>query len=103
MRDESKHLKVALLVAGLMLCVAAIPILPYSYYTLLRWIVFGVAAYAAIKFRNNPSLNGHFIPLVLLAILFNPLMPVFLTRLLWLPIDLGSAVYFLVISKKVND
>ena len=98
---EAKRLKVLLLIAGLMLCFAVIPMLPYGYYTLLRLIVCGVAAYSAFKFKNNSSMATHFIPLLILAVLFNPLIPVPLTRLIWLPIDLGSAVYFLVLSKKI--
>jgi len=101
MNNETKQLKLALLVAGLMLCFAVIPILPYGYYTLLRLIVCGTAAYGAFKLKNNASLNRHFIPLLIAAILFNPLIPVPLTRLIWMPINLGGAVYFLMLAKKL--
>lgn len=99
--DESKQLRVFLLIAGLMLCLAVIPMWPYGYYTLLKLIVCSVAAFAAYKFKNNPSLSGHFIPLVIMAILFNPLVPVQLNRIIWLPIDLIGAIYFLMLSKKI--
>ena len=102
MSDESKHLKILLLVAALMLCRAVIPTLPYGFYTLLRLVVCGVAAYAAFKLKSNPSLSGNFIPLIITAVLFNPLIPVHLTRLIWLVIDLAGAVYFLTLSKKIN-
>jgi len=38
---------------------------------------------------------------MLLAVLFNPVIPIKLIQWLWLPIDLGVAVYFLTLSKKV--
>lgn len=101
MNDESKQLKIALLIAGLMLCFAVIPMWPYGYYTLLRLVVCGVSVYAAYKVKMHPSLSNHFIPLVIMAVLFNPLIPVYLSRLIWLPIDLAGAVYFLVLSKKI--
>ncbi|MFA6600918.1 MAG: DUF6804 family protein [Candidatus Omnitrophota bacterium] len=101
MSNASKPLKIALLIAGLMLCVAVIPALPYGYYTLLRLAVCCAAGYAAYVFKANATLVGHFIPLILVAILFNPVVPIYLDRLFWLPIDLGVAVYFLVLSKKI--
>ena len=101
MSGESKHLKIALLIAGLMLCLAVIPMWPYGYYTLLRLVGCCTAGYAMYKLKNHERLSRHFIPLVGLAILFNPLVPIHLGRLFWLPINLGVAVYFLVLSKKI--
>jgi flagellar biosynthesis component FlhA len=101
MSEETKSLKVSLLVAALMLCIAVIPALPHVYFTLLRFVVCGAAAYAAVKLKSSPSLGGHFIPLLIVAVLFNPLRPVFLTPLIWLVLDLGVAVYFLKLSKKI--
>lgn len=98
----SKYLKILLLVSALMLCIAVFPALPYGYYMLLRVIVCGAAAYAAFKLKNNPSLGGNFIPLIIVAVLFNPFMPVILTRLIWLVIDLVGAIYFLALSKKIQ-
>ncbi|OGX11804.1 MAG: hypothetical protein A2351_07190 [Omnitrophica bacterium RIFOXYB12_FULL_50_7] len=102
MGDEPKRLRVALLVAALMLCFAVIPALPYIYFILLRWVVCAAAAYAAFKLKDRPSLSGHFIPLWIVAVLFNPLIPVYLTGLIWLMIDLACAVYFLTLSKKIS-
>lgn len=102
MSDSAKSLKIWLLVAGLMLCIAVIPTLPQGFYALLRWIVCGASAYAAFKLKVHPSLSGHFIPLLIVAVLFNPLVPVLLTPLLWLVLDLTGAVYFLTLAKKIS-
>lgn len=96
-----KQMKVLLLVAALMLCFAVIPVLPYSYYVLLRWVVCFAAAYGAFCIKDHETTGRHFVPLVIIACLFNPLVPVYLSRLAWLPVDLGCAVYFLTLSKKI--
>jgi len=102
-REESqvKILKVSLLVTALMLCFAVIPGLPSAYFVVLRGVVFGTAAYAAFRLKDHDVLSLHFLPLVLLAILFNPLIPFSLTPLLWLIISLAGAVYCLNLSKKI--
>lgn len=101
MSDGSKALKVSLLVAALMMCGAVIPTLPSGYYAVLRLAVCGAAAYAAFKLKDRPLLGRHFIPLLIVAALFNPFMPVVLTPLIWLVVDLAGAVYFLTLSKKI--
>lgn len=98
---DRKTLKILLLCAGLMLCLAVVPILPYGYYMLLRLVVCGVSGYAAYSLNRDAALNRHLVPLVILAVLFNPVLPVHLSQLFWLPIDLGTAVYFLQLSKKL--
>jgi hypothetical protein len=100
LRTHSKKLKIALLAAGLMLCLAVFPGMPYVFYVLLKWTVCGAAVYGALNFRDEPRLNRHFWSLGVLALLFNPFISVSLTPLIWLILDLGTAVYFLTLSKK---
>jgi flagellar biosynthesis component FlhA len=97
---HAKKLKVALLVAGLMLCLAVFPGMPYVFYVLLKWTVCSAAVYGALNFKDDPRLNRHFWPLGVLALLFNPFVPAPLTPLVWLILDLGTAVYFLTLTKK---
>ncbi len=103
MRDlqaNAKKLKIALLAAALMLCAAVFPSLPYAFYILLKWAVCGAAVFGTVSFKEEPHMGHHFWPLVVLAFLFNPIVPVALTPLVWLILDLGTAVYFLMLSKK---
>ncbi|MFH0986349.1 MAG: DUF6804 family protein [Candidatus Omnitrophota bacterium] len=100
LQTHAKKLKVALLVAGLMLCLAVFPGMPYVFYVLLKWAVCGAAVYGALNFRDDPRLRRNFWPLAVLALLFNPFVPAPLTPLIWLILDLGTAVYFLTLSKK---
>ena len=100
--SEIKQLKIVLLSAGLILCVAVLPSLPAYFFVLVRWVVCPAAAYAAVLLSaEDKPLQAHFIPLALLATLFNPLVPVQLPYSLWLVINLGTAVYFSVLTKKL--
>jgi hypothetical protein len=70
---------------------------PYGYYQLLRFIVCGVSLYVAYmayiwKKQWATCLFG------IIAVLFNPLIPIHLSRELWQPIDLFCAVLFLAIT-----
>ena len=71
--------------AGAMLLAAVLP-WPYGYYQLLRLVVCGVGAYFAYtayqwgKLRAVWLFGG-------IAALFNPFVPIHLTRELWIPID----------------
>ena len=80
------------LVAALML-LGALGSWPYGYFTLLRW----VTATSAVLFAfdgyrtRNAWMTWTF---AFIAILFNPLVPVYLTREIWLPIDVAVAMVF---------
>jgi hypothetical protein len=68
---------------------------PYGYYTLLRFAVCGVSAYSvyfAIKIKNE----GWAWTFGVIAILFNPIIPVHLDRQTWKLIDVGVAIVFLI-------
>lgn len=66
-----------------------------DYFTLLRWVVCGVAAYTAYvavaqESRAWPWVMGG------IAVLFNPIIQVRLSRKTWAPIDVGTGVVLLV-------
>lgn len=68
--------------------------LPYGYYELLRLVatgVFGWAAYVSWK-AGQTSLPW---ALGLLALIFNPLIPIHLSRPVWMIIDSGAAIFVL--------
>ena len=78
-------------VASALLLIALAPIREYGYFVFLRWAVcaaaiwFCIAAYSV----NRKGLLGIGIPI---AILFNPLVPIYLHRSTWAPIDAIVAV-----------
>lgn len=70
--------------------------LPYGYYTLTRIIVCGCAAcLAALSWTDGGGINKAWaVAFALVAVLFNPLIPVYLRRETWFCIDLGVAAVF---------
>lgn len=63
----------------------------YDYYTLLRWVVCGVAAFAAFR-AGGVNKAGWVLALAIVALVFNPILPVRLSRDTWALIDVGSAL-----------
>ena len=72
--------------------------MPYGFYIFIRLIVTIVSLFAAFKIVNRNSNDFWF--LIILSVLFNPIIPVFLFKLAWIPIDILSGIYFYNLSKK---
>lgn len=76
---------------------------PYGFYMLLRIVIFGAAAFLCwrevVKRPGNPWIWMF----GLIAILFNPFLPVHLSRPLWLPINLLVAALFLTHLRMISS
>jgi hypothetical protein len=86
--------KLWFIIPSVLLLVALLP-LPYGYYTLLRIAVFACAGYLAYV-SLGASQRGSLVTFSIIALLFNPIIPVHLDRDIWFFIDIGVAVYFIV-------
>ena len=69
-----------------MLLVAILP-LPYGYYVLLRFVVTGIAGFFAYE-EYTAKHQGWMVTFGIIAVLFNPFIPIHLTRSIWLPINM---------------
>jgi hypothetical protein len=80
-------------ICGLLL-ILAIAKLPIGYYTILRILVtISACAIAILEFKNK--LNVWVIVFGLIAILFNPIIPVYFHhKSVWIPIDLICGILF---------
>ncbi|MBP9781079.1 hypothetical protein KBC89_00295 [Candidatus Woesebacteria bacterium] len=85
-------IKAVAIIVGFLLLLAILP-LPYGYYTFLRLTVFVSSLFLAYQLYVKKRLNLSIV-LTGLALLFNPVIPVYLSREFWLPIDLVSAGIF---------
>ncbi len=72
--------------------------LPIGYYTLLRIVVtIGSVAVVVSEFEN--ALNFWVITFGLIAIVFNPLIPIYLNdKSAWMPIDIICGILFVIKS-----
>lgn len=81
-----------------MLLLGLLP-LPYGYYTLLRVLVTAAAALAAyLAYRATNRADAFVIVSVIVAVAFNPFIPVHLDKGIWSVIDLTSAGWFILIA-----
>ena len=89
-----------LIIAGLLFL--AIIDLPIGYYTFLRILVTIGAIGIIIKDIEN-GINFWIIIFGIIIILFNPLIPIYLNdKSAWIPIDIITAVLFLIKSFTLN-
>ena len=88
-----------LIFAAIILLIATLP-LPNEFYTLLRIVVFGVAAYSSYYyFQKEASQTG--LLLALIAVIWNPLIPIYLyDKFILILLDMGAARYMLALSRK---
>lgn len=71
---------------------------PYGYYTLLRIIITAVSAYYSYYLYENKlaeTLKFWFWGLIFIAILFNPILPIYLDRKTWGFIDILTTIFFI--------
>lgn len=84
------------LAPAILLVVALLP-LPYGYYTLLRIVVASISIVMLLQeYRIGDAVNGWSVVFTGTAILFNPLIPIHLTRAIWAPLDIAMAVLLIV-------
>lgn len=84
-----------LILVPIALLIAAVFPLPYGYYSFLRLAITASAAYLAWQdYKKKNAFNGWSLTLSMVALLFNPLIPVYLDRASWFVIDLAVAGIF---------
>lgn len=88
-------------ICAAMLFLGAAP-LPYGYYILLRLVACGVFAFAAfVSFdRKNKTLPWVY---GLLALLFNPIIKIYLPKETWAFVDVAAAILLLATAKAVKS
>ena len=97
--DKRPHLIPCIVAAVALL--AALGDWPYVYYQLLRFVVCGVSVYVAFVAYGFKRLWATWL-FGIIAVLFNPLAPIHLSRDLWQPIDFACAVLFVIVAFVLN-
>jgi len=91
----NKKKNILLLIAAGFLLLAMIGDLPYGFFTLLRFVVFVIAAYIAWMAYKQQKEKWVWI-FGFLAILFNPFIVIHLNREIWSVIDLIVGIFMIV-------
>ena len=90
----NKKKNIALLIAAAFLFVALFDGWQYGFFTLLRFVVFATTAYVAWMAYENQKEKWVWI-FGFIAVLFNPFIPLHLTREIWTLIDFIAGVFLL--------
>ena len=92
---EKKTLRLFFLIPAIFLVIAPLVKFPYGFYVLLRLIVSVSSAVIIYRsYNDTKSINPTIIIYGLILLIFNPIIPVHLSREIWLPIDfLVAAIY----------
>ncbi len=93
---DKRPLLIPSLIAAAML-LGALADLPYGYYQLLRFVVCGVSVYVAYMAYKWQKIWATWL-FGFIALLFNPLIPIHLSREIWQPIDLICALLFVAVA-----
>ena len=93
---NKRSLLIASLIAAAMLLGALAPC-PYGYYQLLRFVVCGVSVYVAFIAYNWQKMWAVWL-FGFIALLFNPLISIHLSREIWRFVDAICAILFVVIA-----
>jgi hypothetical protein len=96
LRADMKSIRRVVWLVPVIILVIATARLPYGYYTFTRIVTCGAASLIAIVgFQECPIVQAWSVLLALIAVLFNPFVPIHLTRPIWFYLDLGTAAVFI--------
>ena len=88
-------------ILAFLVLIAVFP-LPYSYYEILRIVVCLGVVFIVVKEWNSLDTTTRAV-LAVIAILFNPFSPIYLSKMIWVVIDLLVGIYMLNLKLDGND
>lgn len=94
------YLKSLNIIAVIALLLAIPSFFPYGYFVFLRILVTGVSLYNVSIAHKNHRRNW-VVVMIMVAILFNPLFPVYLEKELWIVIDVVVAGMFFIARQQL--
>ncbi len=80
-------------IAAVALLVAVVPIWPYFFYQALKLVVFGAAIFSAYLYHKERN-KGWMLTMISIAIVFNPINPLYFGHFLWSVADIVVAILF---------
>ena len=93
-QKDDKNFKKYFIILSILMLFGAIAEWPYGYYILLRWINCIASILVAFQaFEKN--IDWAKAVFIVIAILFNPLAPIYLSRSTWIPLDIITAILFI--------
>ena len=97
---EKRKIRLVLYIGLAVLLFLCLFSMPYGYYQLVRVLSMGVFAYLAYLEFQSRNID-RLVVFIVLAILFQPLVPITLGRLIWNIVDVLVAFYLLYLSYRL--
>ena len=99
---NKNSIKLFFLIPAILLIIAPLISFPYGFYTLLRIIVTLTSAVIIYQSYKINRINEHSIIFLFILILYNPLIPIYLSREVWLPINFATSGIYLYTLFKIK-
>ncbi len=81
-------------ILSIFILLGAIAEWPYGYYTFLRWITC-IASILVVLQAFEKNIDWAKVVFIVIAILFNPLAPIYLSRSIWISLDIITGILFI--------
>lgn len=92
-KEQSEYRILFSKIAAIALLVAVVPIWPYFFYQALKLVVFGAAAHSVYLYHKEKNTKWMVI-MIAIAIIFNPINPLYFGHFLWSVADIVVALLF---------
>lgn len=103
MKEKIKYKNIAVIIAAIILLLAIPSIWPYGYYQFLRLAITAIAIFVAYLAYELEKKSWMWL-MAVIAILFNPIIPFYLDKEIWVVIDIIVATIFLIsLRLKANN
>ena len=95
--DNKAKMKIIfwLKIVGIVLLLLSLTKLPYGYYTFLRIFITGTGLYSAYNYYTTQNIFWILV-FSFIAILFNPIIPIYMERETWGVIDISTSLVFFI-------
>lgn len=100
-KETIKYKNIASVISAIVLLLAIPAIWPYGYYILLRWIV-TISAVFLVWISYKLEKKFWLFLMIIVALLFNPIAPIYFGKEIWVVIDFIVAILFLVSIFKIK-
>ena len=97
-KEQSEYRILFLKIAAIGLLIAVIPVWPYFFYQALKLVVFGSTAHSAYLYHKEKNTQWMLI-MIVIAIIFNPVNPLYFGHFLWSIVDLVVALVIYISPK----
>lgn len=84
------------LISIILLLIAIFPISEYGYFQILRWYICISSGYTAYEIYDYNPENKWIYIFSSIAILFNPIIPIYFSKNAWIVIDISTTIVLLV-------